>query len=229
MNVDKYIYSRPNKANRTDLHCTIDYWSEVEEQSVERTGKIGLIVVELWSCMSRSSQALAPHKHSLLTSTGFDDQKQMTLEGSQWPKNRWQCSQWPKNKCPWRVLDDCSFPSHRTEPEYSQNRNKNIHRTEPGYSNDRKLLKPGWRAGDDVAPTWWNCNRWMALLEPQWRHCNTTNPKQGWQYLNEFMSDVDGSCIKLTVLMRRIRLRWSRICSFKIRQVVDKKLLCNRF
>ena len=47
MNVNKYIYSRPNKANRIDLHCAINYWSEVEEQSVERTGKIGLIVVEL--------------------------------------------------------------------------------------------------------------------------------------------------------------------------------------
>ena len=53
MNVNKYIYSRPNKANRTDLHCAINYWSEVEEQSVGRTGKIGLIVVELWSFMSK--------------------------------------------------------------------------------------------------------------------------------------------------------------------------------
>ena len=47
MNVDKYIYSRPNKTNRIDLHCAINYWSEVEEQSVGRTDKIGLIVVEL--------------------------------------------------------------------------------------------------------------------------------------------------------------------------------------
>ena len=47
MNVDKYIYSRPNKANRIDLHYEINYWSEIEEQSVGRTGKIGLIVVEL--------------------------------------------------------------------------------------------------------------------------------------------------------------------------------------
>ena len=170
-----------------------------------------------------SSQILAPYKNWLWwpktnDSGGFSmTKKPMTVFSM------------TENQCPWSVLDDCSFPSHRTEPEYSQNRNKNIHRTEPGYSNDRKLLKPGWRAGDDVAPTWWNCNRWMALLEPQWGHCNTTNPKQGWQYLDEFMSDVDGSCIKLTVLMRRIRLRWSRICSFKIRQVVDKNLLCNRF
>ena len=47
MNVNKYIYSRPNKANRIDLHCAINYWSEVEEQSVQRMDKIGLIVVEL--------------------------------------------------------------------------------------------------------------------------------------------------------------------------------------
>ena len=47
MNVDKYIYLRPNKANRIDLHCAINYWSEVEEQSVRRMDKIGLIVVEL--------------------------------------------------------------------------------------------------------------------------------------------------------------------------------------
>ena len=47
MNVDKYIYSRRNKANRIDLHCATNYWSEVEDQSVGRTGKIGLIVVEL--------------------------------------------------------------------------------------------------------------------------------------------------------------------------------------
>ena len=47
MNVNKYIYSRPNKANRIDLHCATNYWSEVEEQSVERTSKIGLKVVEL--------------------------------------------------------------------------------------------------------------------------------------------------------------------------------------
>ena len=168
MNVDKYIYSRPNKANRTDLHCTIDYWSEVEEQSVERTGNIGLIVVELWSCMSRSSQALAPHKHSLLTSTGFDDQKQMTLEGSQWPKNRWQCSQWPKTNVLEGFLMTVLFQVTEQKPEYSQNRNKNIHRTEPGYSNDRKLLKPGWRAGDDVAlmtRRWWCGTDLMKLQQ----------------------------------------------------------------
>ena len=47
MNVDKSIYSRPNKANRIDLHCAINYLSEVEEQSVRRMDKIGLIVVEL--------------------------------------------------------------------------------------------------------------------------------------------------------------------------------------
>ena len=47
MNVDEYIYSRPNKVNKIDLHCAINYWSEVGEQSVGRTGKIGLIVVEL--------------------------------------------------------------------------------------------------------------------------------------------------------------------------------------
>ena len=47
MNINKYIYSRPNKADKIDLHCVINYWSEVEEQSVGRTGKIGLIVVEL--------------------------------------------------------------------------------------------------------------------------------------------------------------------------------------
>ena len=47
MNVEKYIYLRPNKANRIVLHCAINYWSEVEEQSVRRMDKISLIVVEL--------------------------------------------------------------------------------------------------------------------------------------------------------------------------------------
>ena len=202
----KYIYWRPNKADKIKLHSAINFSSEGEEQSVERTSKIGLIVVELWSCITRSKQALTPHKHSLLTSTDFSDQKQMTLEGSQCPKNQWQGSQWPKNRWPWRVLDDCSFPSHRTETRISPEQKQE-------YSNDWKLLKSRWRAGGDVAPTWWNCNWWMALLEPQWEHCNTTNPKQEWQYLHEFMSDVDGSCIKMTVSMRRIWLRWSRLCS----------------
>ena len=138
---------------------------------------------------THSSQALAPHKHWLQWPKTND------LGRFSMTKNRWQGSQWPKNRWPWRVLDDCSFPIHRTETRLSSEQKQ-------AYSNDWKLLKSGWRAGGDVAPTWWNCNWWMALLEPQWEHCNTTNPKQEWQYLDEFTSDVDGSCIKMTVSMR---------------------------
>ena len=44
---------RLNKADQNGLHSAINYWSDGEKQSVERTGKIGLIVVELWSFMSK--------------------------------------------------------------------------------------------------------------------------------------------------------------------------------
>ena len=194
MNVDKYIYSRPNKATRTDLHCTIDYWSEVEEQSIERTGKIGLIVVELWSCMSRSSQALAPHKHSLLTSTGFDDQKQMTLEGSQWPKNRWQCSQWPKTN----VLEGFLLTVLFQVTE----QNQNIHRTEirifTEQNQDIPMTGNFWSQDDAQVMMW---HRLDEIATDEWLSLNRNGGTATQQTQNRDGNISTSLCRMLTVLV----------------------------
>ena len=38
---------RLDKADKIELHSAFNYWSDGEKQTVERTGKISLIVVEL--------------------------------------------------------------------------------------------------------------------------------------------------------------------------------------
>ena len=38
---------RLDRADKIEFHSAINYWSDGEKQSVERTGKISLIVVEL--------------------------------------------------------------------------------------------------------------------------------------------------------------------------------------
>ena len=156
----KYIYWRPNKADKIKLHSAINFWSEGEEQSVERTSKIGLIVVELWSCITRSKQALTPHKHSLLTSTDFSDRKQMTLEGSQWPKPMTGFSMTEKPmtlKGSWWLF----FSK-------SQNRNQNISRTETRIfqwleTSEIRMTRRWWCGTDLMKLQLMNGSPWTAM------------------------------------------------------------------
>ena len=109
-----------------------------------------------------SSQTLGPYKHWLRWPKTNDP------GGFSMNRNRWQCSQWPKNRWPWRVLDDCSFPSHRTETriftekkqEYLQNRTRIFQWPE---TSEARMTRRWWCGTDLMKLQQMNGSPWTAM------------------------------------------------------------------